>query len=37
MIKIKKLNKSFYDSKIKVDIFKNLDLEIKEHEFISIV
>lgn len=37
MIKIKKLNKSFNDSKTKVDIFKDLNLEIKEHEFISIV
>lgn len=37
MIKIKKLNKSFNDSKTKVDIFKDLNLDIKEHEFISIV
>lgn len=37
MIKIKKLTKSFWKEKEKVDIFSNLNLEINSWDFISIV
>lgn len=37
MIKIKKLTKSFWKDKEKVDIFSNLNLEINSWDFISIV
>lgn len=37
MLKIKKLNKRFLESNEKIEIFKDLNIEIKKEEFVSII